>query len=184
MTQPSLTQSPGVQSPGVQSSAVQSSAVQSSSAQPLVPQPSAVQSSVPQPSSAQPSVSQSSAARPSVTYRNASQPTVTVCRGCCCGTAKIPGVDHAEQLDRLRRTVENVRTSDCLDVCEYANVIVVQPSPAGRRAGGRPVWLGLANDLDLTADVAAWIGAGGPGLAETPAILELYVVSPPRRAPV
>jgi hypothetical protein len=106
-----------------------------------------------------------------------------VCRGCCCGTAKIPGVDHAAQLDRLRRaaTTAQVRTSDCLDACDYANVLVVQPSPAGRRAGGRPVWLGLANDLDITADLARWIAADGPGLADPPDILDLYLINPSRR---
>lgn len=109
--------------------------------------------------------------------------TVTVCRGCCCGTAKIGGVDHAEQLARIRATAGEalVRTSDCLDACEYANVIVVQPSPRGRQAGGRPVWLGLANDLDVTADLAAWLDAGGPGLADVPPVLDLYVINPNRK---
>lgn len=66
--------------------------------------------------------------------------TVSVCRGCCCGTEKIPGLDHSAQLDRLRSTVctgGQVRATDCLDDCEHANVIVVQPSAAGRAAGGR-----------------------------------------------
>jgi hypothetical protein len=70
---------------------------------------------------------------------------------------------------------------NCLDACEQANVIVVQPSPAGRAAGGAPVWLGLVNDLDATADIAAWIRAGGPGLAESPDILDLYAFGPSRR---
>lgn len=90
--------------------------------------------------------------------------TVTVCRGCCCGTPKVPGVDHAAQLAELKArvaTIAQVRAVDCLDVCEQANVIVVQPSPAGRSAGGRPVWLGLVNDPDATGDIAAWIRAGG-----------------------
>ena len=30
-----------------------------------------------------------------------------------------------------------LRASECLDVCDQANVVVVQPSPAGRAAGGR-----------------------------------------------
>lgn len=33
-----------------------------------------------------------------------SRPTVSVCRGCCCGTPKIPGVDHAGQLAQLRNS--------------------------------------------------------------------------------
>ncbi|MFE5797270.1 (2Fe-2S) ferredoxin domain-containing protein [Streptomyces sp. NPDC056503] len=110
--------------------------------------------------------------------------TVTVCRGCCCGTPKIPGVDHAAQLAALRRTVPDgaqVRVTGCLDACEQANVVVVQPSAAGRAAGGRPVWLGLVNDEDAVQDIADWIEAGGPGLAEPPGVLDLYAFSPSRR---
>ncbi|GHK04314.1 hypothetical protein SY2F82_61110 [Streptomyces sp. Y2F8-2] len=110
--------------------------------------------------------------------------TVTVCRGCCCGTAKIPGLDHAEQLARLRQAladIAQVRVTGCLDACEHANVMVVQPSATGRAAGGRPVWLGLVNDSDATADIAAWITAGGPGLADPPGVLDLYAFTPSRR---
>ncbi|WP_435585983.1 hypothetical protein [Micromonospora aurantiaca (nom. illeg.)] len=81
---------------------------------------------------------------------------MTVCRGCCCGTAS--GFDHAGQLTHLRKAVADVavvRVSGCLDTCAHANVIVVQPSSAGRRAGGRPVWLGLVNDTDAADDIAA-----------------------------
>ncbi|WP_155348446.1 hypothetical protein [Acrocarpospora pleiomorpha] len=36
--------------------------------------------------------------------------------------------------DQVRRFAEltDVRVPDCLDVCERANVLIVQPSPAGR----------------------------------------------------
>ncbi|MEV0241204.1 (2Fe-2S) ferredoxin domain-containing protein [Streptomyces sp. NPDC050674] len=102
---------------------------------------------------------------------------VVVCRDCCCGTRKIRGVDHAAQTDRLRE-VAPVRVSDCLDVCDQANVIVVQPSTEGRAAGGRPVWLGLVNDQAATEDVVSWVRAGGPGVAPVPEILDLYVFSP------
>ncbi|MGW0605853.1 (2Fe-2S) ferredoxin domain-containing protein [Streptomyces sp. NPDC002640] len=110
--------------------------------------------------------------------------TVTVCRGCCCGTPKIPGVDHAAQLAGLKAAlgpVAQVRVVNCLDACEHANVVVVQPSSAGREAGGRPVWLGLVNDPDATADIAAWVTDGGPGIAEAPPVLELYAFAPSRR---
>ncbi|POX53910.1 hypothetical protein [Streptomyces sp. Ru72] len=110
--------------------------------------------------------------------------TVTVCRGCCCGTSKIPGLDHAEQLARLRQALADtaqVRVTGCLDACEHGNVMVVQPSATGRAAGGRPVWLGLVNDSDATADIADWITAGGPGLADPPGILDLYAFTPSRR---
>jgi (2Fe-2S) ferredoxin len=110
--------------------------------------------------------------------------TVTVCRGCCCGTPKVPRLDHAAQLAGLRQAlkgVAQVRVSDCLDACERANVVVVQPSAAGRAAGGRPVWLGLVNDTDAAEDVAAWLRAGGPGLTDPPCVLDLYAFTPSRR---
>ncbi|MFG3246640.1 (2Fe-2S) ferredoxin domain-containing protein [Streptomyces sp. NPDC048187] len=105
---------------------------------------------------------------------------VVVCRDCCCGTPKVTGVDHATQTARLRARVP-VRISACLDVCEQANVIVVQPSSQGRAAGARPVWLGLVNDPDATDDIAAWVRAGGPGVVPLPDILDLYTITPPRR---
>lgn len=110
--------------------------------------------------------------------------TVTVCRGCCCGTPKVPGLDHAAQLADLRQSlaqVATVRPTDCLNACEHANVIVIQPSAAGRKAGGRPLWLGLVNDPDATRDITTWVKAGGPGLADLPDILDLYTFTPSRR---
>ena len=90
------------------------------------------------------------------------------------------GVDHEAQAARLRSQVP-LRVSACLDVCDHANVIVVQPSAAGRAAGARPVWLGLVNDPYATEDIAAWVRAGGPGVAPLPETLDLYVITPPRR---
>ncbi|HET9169101.1 MAG TPA: (2Fe-2S) ferredoxin domain-containing protein [Actinospica sp.] len=110
--------------------------------------------------------------------------TVTVCRGCCCGRVeKNPGIDHAGQLAALRERLgrARVRVSDCLDVCEQSNVIVVSPAPAGRAQGARPVWFGLVNDAEAVTDVAAWVEAGGPGLAPAPEILDLYRFTPSRR---
>lgn len=104
---------------------------------------------------------------------------IVVCRDCCCGTAKVAG-DHAAQTARLRAEAP-VRVSECLDVCDQANVVVVRPSSAGRAAGARPVWLGLVNDQAATEDIAAWVRAGGPGIAPLPDILELYTFTPPRR---
>ncbi|MFD3973204.1 (2Fe-2S) ferredoxin domain-containing protein [Streptomyces cyaneofuscatus] len=122
--------------------------------------------------------------RKDVPAQSVPRPTVSVCRGCCCGTEKIPGVDHAAQLSRLRAGLEGaatVRAVECLDACEQGNVIVVQPSAEGRRAGGRPVWLGLVNDEYAERDVITWASAGGPGLADAPDILDLYVFQPSRR---
>ncbi|EMF57574.1 MULTISPECIES: hypothetical protein [Streptomyces] len=106
---------------------------------------------------------------------------IVVCRDCCCGTPKVTGVDHTRQVEWLSENAP-VRVAACLDVCEHANVIVVQPSTAARAAGARPVWLGLVNDSDATEDIAAWVRAGGPGVAPCPDILDLYVFTPPRRA--
>lgn len=110
--------------------------------------------------------------------------TVTVCRGCCCGRVeKNPGVDHAAQLATLRERLgaARVRVSDCLDVCEQSNVIVVSPAPDARASGERPVWLGLVHDHDAVTDIADWVQAGGPGVAEPPALLDLHRFSPSRR---
>jgi len=120
----------------------------------------------------------------------ASRPcTLVVCRGCCCGNPrKYPGTDHDWQLDRLRAGADAsggrfvVRTTDCLGPCDQANVIVVQPSGAGRRAGGRPTWIGFAMDDDCTEDVLRWAAAGGPGIAEPPVTLELQFIRPPSEA--
>lgn len=102
---------------------------------------------------------------------------IVVCRDCCCGSRKVTGVDHAAQTERLREAAP-VRVSDCLDVCDQANVIVVQPSAEGRAAGARPVWLGLVNDDAATEDIVSWVREGGPGVAPPPDILDLYALTP------
>ncbi|MER5294314.1 (2Fe-2S) ferredoxin domain-containing protein [Streptomyces pharetrae] len=117
--------------------------------------------------------------------------TLVVCRGCCCGNPrKHPGTDHVWQLDRLRAAAADsggrftVRTTDCLGPCDQANVIVVQPSSAGRRAGGRAVWVGFAMDDDATEELLEWAAAGGPGVAEPPVTLELQFIPAPREGKV
>ncbi|MGW2047304.1 (2Fe-2S) ferredoxin domain-containing protein [Streptomyces sp. NPDC001858] len=114
----------------------------------------------------------------------AARPTVTVCRGCCCGTAaKVPRLDHEAQLTDSRTSLARVamaRRTDCLGACERANGIAIQPSVEGRKAGGRPVWLGQVNDPDNAADITAWVKNGGPGLADPPDILDLYTCQPSR----
>lgn len=112
---------------------------------------------------------------------------VVVCRGCCCGDAgKDPGTDHVGQLARLRRWAQTwpgqvlVRTTDCLGPCEQANVVVVRPSAAGRRQGGRPVWLGLVRDHAAVDVLESWVAAGGPGVAPLPAALSLQVIAAPK----
>ncbi|MDE3721502.1 (2Fe-2S) ferredoxin domain-containing protein [Nocardiopsis sp. N85] len=115
---------------------------------------------------------------------------LTVCRGCCCGTKKkVPGVDHKAQLARLSaiddhagRTVP-VRTSKCLGICFQANVVVVQPSRAGRTAGAAPVWLGEMTEDRLLDALDDWIFAGGPGLAPLPEVLADHVTSKNAKKP-
>lgn len=114
---------------------------------------------------------------------------VTVCRGCCCGSLrKHPDVDHRTQVDRLQAAARRsggrvrVQVSDCLDACEHSNVVVMRPSRAGRRRGGRPVWLGWVLDEPAVAEVVAWVEAGGPGMAEPPASLTLHEFRPSRHA--
>lgn len=111
---------------------------------------------------------------------------VVACRGCCCGsTDKHPGVDHAAELQMLERFAEanphtvRLRTSDCLGPCEHANVVVVRPSPAGRRAGGRPIWLARL-DAHALRTLQAWVKAGGPGLAVVPEYLALHQIQASR----
>ncbi|MEW1722946.1 (2Fe-2S) ferredoxin domain-containing protein [Streptomyces sp. NPDC093109] len=115
----------------------------------------------------------------------AALPMVTVCRGCCCGTsAKVPRLDHEAQLADLRAMPAGaavIRRTDCLNACERANVMVIQPSAEGREAGGRPVWLGQVNDPGAATEITAWVRNGGPGLADPPDILDLYAFTPSRR---
>ena len=59
------------------------------------------------------------------------------------------------------------------------NVLVVRPSRAGRRRGGRPVWFGFVGDTRVLGLVESWLRAGGPGLATIPDELELHVVAAP-----
>jgi hypothetical protein len=103
--------------------------------------------------------------------------TLTVCRDCCCGSAdKHPDVDHDAQLAALRAGAgrHRVRVSECLSVCERSNVVVVQPSPAARRGGARPVYLGDVLDRGVLDAVTAWVAAGGPGVAEMPVRLHAH----------
>ncbi|KIH96963.1 hypothetical protein LP52_22185 [Streptomonospora alba] len=109
---------------------------------------------------------------------------LVVCRGCCCGTAKKrPGVDHEGQLERLRGLRDGdgrevpVRTSTCLGICFQANVVVVQPSSAGRERGGRPVWIGGFTEDRLIDDLDTWVHDGGPGAAPLPESLAERVTS-------
>jgi (2Fe-2S) ferredoxin len=105
-----------------------------------------------------------------------------MCRDCCCGTArKHPGVDHDALFERLvagTAGAAQVDASSCLLACEKSNVVVVQPGAPGRIRGGRPVWLREVLDERTVDAIAAWVHAGGPGLAEPPASLTARLTSP------
>jgi hypothetical protein len=57
-------------------------------------------------------------------------------------------------------------------------VIVVGPSPDGRRAGARPTWLLGVLDRATVADIVAWVRGGGPGIADPPPVVDLRVFTP------
>lgn len=110
-------------------------------------------------------------------------PAVSVCHGCCCAKTADGERDGAavQRARRMRRHVE-VTVADCLGPCTEKDVLVVRPSPRGRRAGGRPTWLARSGD-DATVDlVLAWIRAGGPGIAHMPPKLADLRFRPPRSA--
>ena len=65
------------------------------------------------------------------------------------------------QLLRALAGIARVQFSHCLDISDRSTVLVVSPSAPGRRAGGRPVWLGDVPD-DTLDGLVAWIRAGGP----------------------
>lgn len=115
---------------------------------------------------------------------------LVACRGCCCGNAtKNPEIDHAAELVALRRIASRqpdrvgLEITDCLGPCESANVVVLRPSPAGRRRGGRPVWLSGLDTAGLQA-LQQWAHAGGPGVAPMPPVLLGNEIPRPRKVSV
>lgn len=114
--------------------------------------------------------------------RNDTTCTVRVCRDCCCGTErKHPGVDHDGLLARLEDGAPGaarVSVSNCLLACDQSNVVVVSPSPSGRAAGGRPVWVrGVLDDTTVDA-IIAWVAEGGPGWTDPPELVARLAFPP------
>jgi len=109
--------------------------------------------------------------------------SVTVCRGCCCGTArKHPETDHEGQLRQLAEVGVRVRVAaDCLGPCEHSNVMVVHPSSVLRRQGARVVWLGGVHDSRLIVHIGRWAAQGGPGATVIPEAVRPFVISRPER---
>lgn len=73
------------------------------------------------------------------------------------------------------------RGVDCFDVCEGDSVSVVQPTPEGRRAGGRPLWLRDLHDPDVISAVGTWLDQGGPGIADESDVVAIHAFTPSRR---
>jgi hypothetical protein len=108
--------------------------------------------------------------------------SVAVCRGCCCGDARVhPGVDHHALLaDLVRRLGERarVRAVECLATCEEGNVVVVSPTPRDRRSGTRPVWIGRVLSPAVNERIVEWVEDGGPGRADPPEELRELIIRP------
>jgi (2Fe-2S) ferredoxin len=108
-------------------------------------------------------------------------PGITACSLCSGETLGPSDAVDGGQLARLRSIeaggLARLTLSECLDECERGDVVVVRPRP-GRRSGAdaRPAWFErLAGDR-LTAELASWLRAGGPGAAEMPpALRELLI---------
>lgn len=99
---------------------------------------------------------------------------IRVCRDCCCGTSeKHPDVDHDALLAELvegTRGLAEVNVTTCLLACDESNVVVVSPGP---------YWFGGVLTPQTTADVAAWIRAGGPGSALPETLARRRIPPPP-----
>ncbi|MFP5334159.1 MAG: hypothetical protein ACLGIV_02500 [Actinomycetes bacterium] len=112
-----------------------------------------------------------------------SRPGLTACASCVGDTLGADDPRPGGQLDRLQaleaRGCARLRTVECLDVCEE-DVVVVRPSPRGRRAGGRPVWFSRLAGDDATSALEEWLEAGGPGLAPVPQEIAPLVVPAPK----
>jgi hypothetical protein len=115
---------------------------------------------------------------------------VLVCRGCCCGTDKHPGADHAAQLAHLREAVADtpdarLLVADCLGACENSNVVLLHRR--GATSGRRRLWFGQVLEGEDTAAMCAWIRQGGPSAEDRaaraiPARLDRLRIGEPREA--
>lgn len=117
-----------------------------------------------------------------MTASSRSLPGLTTCASCVGETLGAADPRPGGQLARLqaleRAGCARLATVECLDVCE-SDVVVVRPSPRGRRAGGRPVWFSRLAGEEPTAALARWLDDGGPGLAPVPEPLRPLVVAAP-----
>ena len=112
---------------------------------------------------------------------------VLVCRGCCCGSArKHRRTDHEGQVEDLREASAagggtRVLVADCLDRCDDSNVVLLRPSRAAKRAGGKPLWLGGVLSAAHTELLCGWLRRGGPAAEAPPRSLLGLRLRPARR---
>ncbi|GGB93687.1 hypothetical protein [Cellulomonas carbonis] len=101
----------------------------------------------------------------------ATTPALTAC-SLCSGETLGDGDAPGGQMARLRAIEEaglaRLALVECLDECERGDVVVVRPSPHGRRCGGRPVWFEQLAGPERSEALARWLGSGGPGVASLP----------------
>lgn len=106
---------------------------------------------------------------------------LVVCQGCCCGRDRPDRSAALRDFCAGRPDTVRLLETGCLNRCDYADVVVVRPSPEGRRRGGRPTWFGFADDHAVDR-LREWIDAGGPGVADLPDDLALHEISRPWKA--
>lgn len=107
-----------------------------------------------------------------------------VCRGCCCGSArKHRHTDHDAQLEVLRESGDDgsavrMLVTDCLDRCEWSNVVVLRPPRAECKRGAKPIWLGRLLTGEQTEALAGWLRCGGPAAEPLPGPLQVLRMRP------
>ena len=71
--------------------------------------------------------------------------------------------------------------ADCLDRCDDSNVVLLRPSRAAKRAGGKPLWLGGVLSAAHTELLCGWLRRGGPAVEAPPRSLLGLRLRPARR---
>jgi len=107
-------------------------------------------------------------------------PGLTACALCAGETLGATDPLPGGQLARLRSLADagaaRLTLVECLDECERGDVVVARPTGASRRSGARPVWFERLAGTAATAELTAWLRAGGPGRAPVPDTLRGFVI--------
>lgn len=114
-------------------------------------------------------------------------PGLTVCSLCSGETLGADDPCDGGQPARLRAVeasgTARLTLTECLDECERGDVVVARPSPEGRAAQALPVWFERLAGDELTAALADWLAAGGPGVVDLPTALAPLVIDRAAPAP-